>query len=166
LLLIALFASYTRHIEVGNDINAKLVTPFALVQFCLDLILPAVLVSDSSAKDQIALLWESLALTFSRLRRACGVRAAFLQIMIASNLQTLTLPGYTCGLTVFAAKLAAERSVVVTMLVTHWMKTFEKATEEAKRCVADVEWMKGELQCVLPQSSCADREDAILFSSD
>jgi hypothetical protein len=47
---------------------------------------------------------------------------------------------------VFATKLATERPVVVTMLVPHWMQTFEKARSEVKRCLSDVPSQKGEIR--------------------
>jgi hypothetical protein len=50
---------------------------------------------------------------------------------------------------VFATKLAAERPVVVTMLVPHWMQTFDKASSEVKRCLSDMPSQKGEIRCVV-----------------
>ena len=57
-----------------------------------------------------------------------------------------TIPGHLRALCVFAAKLAAERPVVVTLVIPYGMTTFSKANAEVERCLKDVAVQRGQIR--------------------
>jgi hypothetical protein len=53
---------------------------------------------------------------------------------------------------VLAAKIVAERPVIVTLLVPHHQKTFEKSQQEVARCLSDMESPAGTIRYVITES--------------
>jgi hypothetical protein len=50
---------------------------------------------------------------------------------------------------VLAAKIVAERPVIVTLLVPHYQTTFEQSQQEVARCLSDIESPAGIIRYVL-----------------